>query len=84
MIAPDPPECEMLMSDLLDRLPPEIVRNRVLGTDDSAAFCGISVPHWRRMYRKGLVPAPLKLGTRKLGWRVGDLIEWLEGRARAR
>ena len=67
----------------LDHLPPDLARHRVLDTAESAAFCKLSVPHWRRLYRAGHVPRPLKLGTRKLGWRLGDLIEWLGERAAA-
>jgi predicted DNA-binding transcriptional regulator AlpA len=55
----------------------------VLDTAESAAFCKLSVPHWRRLYRAKDVPTPLKLSTRKLGWRLGDLIEWLGERAAA-
>jgi predicted DNA-binding transcriptional regulator AlpA len=61
-------------------LPPDIARHRVLGTAEAAALCNISVPHWRRLYRTGKVPAPIKLSERKLGWRVGDLVEWLNSR----
>jgi predicted DNA-binding transcriptional regulator AlpA len=67
----------------LNSLPSEIARHRVLDTAESAAFCRISVPHWRRLYRAGKVPKPIRLGMRKYGWRIGDLIDFIEGRARA-
>ncbi len=66
-----------------DHLPLDLARHRVLDTAESAAFCKLSVPHWRRLYRTGQVPRPLKHGTRKLGWRTGDLIDWLGDRAAA-
>ena len=64
-------------------LPTDLARHRVLDTAESAAFCKLSVPHWRRLYRAGHVPRPLKLGTRKLGWRWGDLVDWLQAKAAA-
>lgn len=64
----------------LDQLSADIERHRVLGTAASAAFCGFSVPHWRRLYRTNKIPKPMKLGTRKLGWRAGDLVAWIETR----
>lgn len=64
-----------------ENLPEEHARHRILNTSASADFCGFSVPHWRRLYRAGLVPSPIRLSTRKLGWRVGDLIDFLAGRS---
>lgn len=72
------------MLNCVSTLPPEIARSRVLCTADAAAYCAISVSHWRRLYRAGLIPAPVKLGTRKLGWRLGDLVDWLDERTGAR
>jgi predicted DNA-binding transcriptional regulator AlpA len=68
------------MSATLDALPPEIARHRVLGTRDACDFVGLSIPEWRRMRRSGVAPAPILLGSRKQGWRVGDLIDWLASR----
>jgi predicted DNA-binding transcriptional regulator AlpA len=61
-------------------LPLEITRHRIFETAEAASFCGFSVPHWRRLYRSGKVPKPVQLSTRKLGWRAGDLIDWLQAR----
>lgn len=65
----------------IDTLPPELARHRVLDTAEAAAFCRLSVPHWRRMYRAGTAPKPIRLSERKYGWRAGDLVDWLERRA---
>ena len=65
-------------SEQLQALPLPIVLNRVIATTEAAAFCGFSVPHWRRLYRSGRAPPPIRLSTRKLGWRIGDLIIWLQ------
>jgi len=64
----------------LTRLPPEIAHHRILETAEAAELCGFSVAHWRRLYRNGRVPKPIQLSTRKLGWRAGDLIDWLQSR----
>ena len=68
------------MTNALDALPADISRHKVLSTAEAAAFLNFSIPHFRRLYRSGGVPAPLQMSTRKLGWRAGDLVEWLEAR----
>jgi hypothetical protein len=65
----------------LDDLPADIGRNRIVDADTSAAFWGVSLPHWRRMYRSGRAPLPIKVSDRKLGWRIGDLVDGLAKRA---
>ena len=68
----------------LDNLPPEIAgdiaRQRVMLAGEAAALLGFSLPHFRRKYRKGEVPKPIRLSERKLGWRVGDCLDWLATR----
>jgi predicted DNA-binding transcriptional regulator AlpA len=61
-------------------LPADITRHTVLNTAQAAAFLNFSIPHFRRLYRNGVVPAPIQLSTRKLGWRVTDLINWVATR----
>jgi predicted DNA-binding transcriptional regulator AlpA len=65
------------MTNNLNILPADMARHKVLSTAEAAAFLNFSVPHFRRLYRNGGVPAPLQLSTRKLGWKAGDLIDWL-------
>jgi predicted DNA-binding transcriptional regulator AlpA len=67
----------------LSALSLEIERHRILDSAQASAFWGVSLPHWRRLYRSRQVPAPIKIGERKLGWRAGDLIDGLEDRARS-
>lgn len=64
----------------LNNLPADLGRSRVIDAKCSAAFWGVSLPHWRRMYRTGKVPRPIKIADRKLGWRIGDLIDALSKR----
>jgi predicted DNA-binding transcriptional regulator AlpA len=60
--------------------PPDISRNKVLNTAEAAEFVNFSISHFRRLYRSGGVPAPIQLSARKLGWKVGDLIDWVTTR----
>jgi predicted DNA-binding transcriptional regulator AlpA len=66
---------------MLDHLPPDMVRRRLLDTAEAAEFCKISIPHWRRLYRTGKVPRPVRLSARKYGWRLGDLADFIDQRA---
>ncbi len=58
----------------------DISRYRVLNTAEAAAFLNFSVPHFRRLYRSGDVPPPIHLSSRKLGWKTGDLMDWVASR----
>jgi predicted DNA-binding transcriptional regulator AlpA len=69
-----------MASAVLD-LPADLARHRILDSREAASLCKFSLPHWRRLYRAGSVPKPLKLRERKLGWRAGDLTDWLAERA---
>ena len=64
----------------LNSLPPEFARRRVIGTADAAVFCGVSVSTFRRLREAGSIPAPIRLSQRKLGWRIGDLSDFLDCR----
>ncbi len=72
------------MSSMIDTLPPDLGRHRILGTRETCEFVGISVAQWRRMRTLGETPAAIMLGAKKQGWRIGDLIDWLASRARPR
>lgn len=65
------------VSNYLDNLPPDVAdrlaMHRLVGAAEAAEFCNFSLGHWRRLYRLGKVPAPIKLSERKLGWRLSDL-----------
>lgn len=65
----------------LAHLNPDLARRCVLDTKDAAAFIGLSVPTLRRMKDRNAIPAPIRLSERRLGWRIGDLSDWLDGRA---
>jgi predicted DNA-binding transcriptional regulator AlpA len=70
------------MTNFFEKLSPDLARNRVLNTAEAAALLNFSIPHFRRLYRSGIVPSPIRLSSRKLGWRVEDLITWINSRSR--
>ena len=57
--------------------------DRILRTPEVVKATGLSkTTIWRRV-RSGDFPAPVKLGslaTRSIGWREGDIEEWIESR----
>ena len=66
----------------LNSFPPDLTRNRILDSGQASEFWGVSTAHWRRLYRAGKVPPPIRVGDRKYGWRIGDLVDALAERAR--
>ncbi|ACK51684.1 phage transcriptional regulator, AlpA [Methylocella silvestris BL2] len=66
----------------LPNLSLDLEKSRILNTAQTAEFIGVSVPHFRRLYRTGKVPKPIKIGERKYGWRAGDIVELLASRVR--
>ena len=73
-------EREAAITATLANLPSDLGRNRILDAATASEFWGVSLAHWRRMYRAGTVPKPIKIGERKLGWRVGALVDALKAR----
>lgn len=65
---------------VLASLPADITRRRVVGTRDAAAFVGLSVSTFRRLKDARTIPAPIKLSERRIGWRIGDLFDYLDCR----
>jgi predicted DNA-binding transcriptional regulator AlpA len=60
-------------SPSLSDLPPEAVPDRILNTRQAAAYRGVSVPQWRRLYKRGDAPPPVRIGLRTYGWRLSVL-----------
>src|SRR5271170_1552003 len=58
-------------------LPASLNRDRVLDSAQTANFLGISLPHFRRLYRARRVPPPILIGLRKYGWQAGVLIDFV-------
>ena len=68
----------------LDTVPAEYARNRVLDSTQAANFLGLSLPHFRRQYRLGKVPKPIRITERKLGWPFGVLNDFVASRSSVR
>jgi predicted DNA-binding transcriptional regulator AlpA len=66
----------------LASLPPDLGRDRLLRSDQTAEFLGVSVAHLRRLYRTRRVPPPIKIGARQYGWRLAELIDFVAEKSR--
>ena len=62
-------------------LPPEIARQRVVDEKTAAEFIGLSHVTLERMRKLGTAPKHLVLSPRRLGYRIADLLAWLDERA---
>ena len=51
----------------------ELARDPILGTAQTAKAVGTSAVHLRRLSKMGRFPAPIKIGYRKLGWRLSTI-----------
>lgn len=61
----------------INALPESLEFERFLTARQAAELLGISVSTFRRQYWAGTIPTPIQLSTRRLGWRVRDLITHL-------
>jgi predicted DNA-binding transcriptional regulator AlpA len=64
----------------LANIPSELNRERLLDTEQTAEFLGMSIPHLRRLYRSGKVPKPIRIGERKYSWPLGGLIDFVSAK----
>ena len=64
-------------------LPAEIARQRVIDEKTAAEFIGLSAMTLERMRKLGTAPKHLMLSPRRLGYRICDLLAWLDARAAA-
>jgi hypothetical protein len=61
--------------------PSDLDRKRVIPTDQALKLMCSSPANWRRMRRLNIAPAPVKIGLRKQGYRVGDLLDFIAARS---
>lgn len=58
--------------------------SRLLRVDDVCELTGLSrTTIWRRE-RKGDFPGRVRLGPNSVGWRAGEVEEWIESRPRVK
>ena len=54
-------------------LPKPLEAYRVVNMSEMATALGYSVQHLRRLCKAGRIPAPMRIGGRKLGWPISTL-----------
>ena len=52
---------------------------RLIGTDETGKILNYSPVHIRRLARQKKLPAPVRIGDRKLGWRLADITALVDG-----
>ena len=62
-------------------LPPEIARQRVVDERTAAEFVGLSAVTLERLRKLEGAPRHVRLSERRLGYRICDLLTWLDARA---
>jgi predicted DNA-binding transcriptional regulator AlpA len=73
-------EAMMRAETTLNNLPSDLGRRRILNAVEASRYWGVSLAHWRRMYRAGAVPKPIQISERRVGWRIGALADALDAR----
>ena len=53
---------------------------RLMRRDEVLHVCGISRSTLHEMVADGTFPRPVRINARAVGWRVADVIAWLESR----
>ena len=53
---------------------------RVITESEAASYCSLSLVHFRRLRRQQTGPKHVQLGIRRIGYRVRDLLDWLDSR----
>jgi predicted DNA-binding transcriptional regulator AlpA len=56
---------------------------KVLTFVELCRLIGVSIPTGKRLKKKGDLPKATQLSTKRVGFRVCDIAEWQEKRARA-
>ena len=68
----NPPPLPQSMDDL-----------RLMRRPEVEAVCGVSRSTLYAMVAKGAFPQPLRISARSVGWRAGEVREWLDSRRRS-
>ena len=58
-------------------LPEQFARDPILSTAQIAKIVGTSSVHLRRLVKTGKFPPPIKIGYRKLGWRLSTIESYI-------
>lgn len=57
--------------------------HQIISIADTAALLTVSKTTVYNYINAGLLPAPLRLGPRRVGYRLSDIRDWLDARAAA-
>ena len=58
----------------------DTARRRVVDERTAAAMLGMSLIHLRRLRKGHVGPMHVKLGVRRIGYKIGDVYDWLDSR----
>ncbi len=61
-------------------LPEELARDPIIGTVQAAKATNNSPQYLRYLARVGKFPSPLRIGDRKLGWRLSTIMRHIDER----
>lgn len=59
-------------------LPCTINELRLIGSTEVATALNFSAAHIRRLVHANKFPKPIIIGGRKLAWRIGDIVQFLQ------
>lgn len=62
-------------------IPEQAALSRAVPIEFVAEYRGCSTHEIRRLKRLGKTPKPLNTGGRRLYWRLGDVVAWVNGMA---
>jgi predicted DNA-binding transcriptional regulator AlpA len=57
-----------------------IEHHRVISEARAAELVGVSLVHFRRLRQRCKGPRFVRLGKRRLGYRLCDVLDWIDGR----
>jgi predicted DNA-binding transcriptional regulator AlpA len=66
-----------------DRIPESLESKRILNAKQASALLGVSLSTFRRQHWSKKLPPAIAVGERRLGWRVDELLAFMERRAAA-
>jgi prophage regulatory protein len=64
------------MESFVPNQPDRVVRER-----ERRQITGLSTSSWYALQARGLAPRPIELSQKSRGWRLSELLAWIEARA---
>ncbi len=63
-----------------EKLSEALQHKRVISEARAAELADLSLPHFRRLRRASQGPRWVRLGERRIGYRIGDVLNWIDAR----